>query len=145
APLEAARDPDGLDADVALVVERLGDDLDDSFLEGDDDGFAAFAAADESEPEVIPEPAAAAEAPPAAVPSLEPETAAPGLPAIDVTPKRCGGGRQVRRDSGYSYAIASRSGKFLGEVGLGNRRDIRNAVEAARKASGWSTTPAHNR
>ena len=33
----------------------------------------------------------------------------------------------------------------MGEAPLGNRKDIRNAVEAARKADGWSRTTAHNR
>src|SRR5437667_12408535 len=37
------------------------------------------------------------------------------------------------------------NGRLLGEVPLGNRKDIRNAVEAARKASGWSKGTAHNR
>jgi aldehyde dehydrogenase (NAD+) len=36
-------------------------------------------------------------------------------------------------------------GEVIGEVGEGNRKDIRNAVEAARAALGWGTTPAHNR
>jgi len=34
---------------------------------------------------------------------------------------------------------------LLGEAPLGNRKDIRNAVEAARKAEGWAKTTAHNR
>jgi aldehyde dehydrogenase (NAD+) len=34
---------------------------------------------------------------------------------------------------------------LLGEAPLGNRKDIRNAVEAARKAEGWGKTTAHNR
>jgi len=33
----------------------------------------------------------------------------------------------------------------LGEVGIGNRKDIRNAVEAAHAAKGWAKTTAHNR
>ena len=33
----------------------------------------------------------------------------------------------------------------MGEVGLGNRKDVRNAVEAARKAGGWASTPAYTR
>src|SRR5262249_46869449 len=37
------------------------------------------------------------------------------------------------------------SGELLGESPLGNRKDIRNAVEAARKAEGWAKTTAHNR
>ena len=36
-------------------------------------------------------------------------------------------------------------GKAIGQAGLGNRKDIRNAVEAAAKASGWSSATAHNR
>ena len=35
--------------------------------------------------------------------------------------------------------------RLLGEVGLGNRKDVRNAVEAAHKARGWSRGTAHNR
>ena len=33
----------------------------------------------------------------------------------------------------------------MGEAPLGNRKDVRNAVEAARKAEGWGKTTAHNR
>ena len=33
----------------------------------------------------------------------------------------------------------------MGQAGLGNRKDIRNAVEAAGKAAGWSSATAHNR
>ncbi len=66
------------------------------------------------------------------------------LPAIDRTPKLFIGGKQVRPDSGYSLSI-SRAGKLLGEIGEGNRKDIRNAVEAAHKASSWASASAHNR
>ena len=55
------------------------------------------------------------------------------------------GGKQVRPDSGYSVEIRAKNGKLLGESPLGNRKDIRNAVEAARKAEGWARTTAHNR
>ena len=34
---------------------------------------------------------------------------------------------------------------MLGEASLGNRKDIRNAVEAAHKAGGWAKATAHNR
>ncbi len=37
------------------------------------------------------------------------------------------------------------AGKLIGHAGLGNRKDIRNAVEAARKAAGWTATGHHNR
>jgi aldehyde dehydrogenase (NAD+) len=64
---------------------------------------------------------------------------------IDRTVKLYIGGKQARPDSGYSMEVRSKNGQLLGEVGLGNRKDIRNAVEAARKASGWAKSTAHNR
>jgi aldehyde dehydrogenase (NAD+) len=69
------------------------------------------------------------------------------IPALDIdrTVKLYIGGKQARPDSGYSMEVRSKTGQLLGEVGLGNRKDIRNAVEAARKASGWARTTAHNR
>ena len=72
----------------------------------------------------------------------EPET---GVPAIDRTVKLYIGGKQVRPDSGYSMEVRSSDGRLLGEASLGNRKDIRNAVEAARKAEGWAKATAHNR
>jgi aldehyde dehydrogenase (NAD+) len=69
-----------------------------------------------------------------------------GTPPIDRTAKLFIGGKQARPDSGYSREIYSPSGEALGEVGEGNRKDIRNAVEAAHKASaGWAAATAHNR
>jgi aldehyde dehydrogenase (NAD+) len=67
------------------------------------------------------------------------------LPPIDRTVKLYIGGKQARPDSGYSVEVRGRDGALLGEAALGNRKDIRNAVEAARKASGWSKATAHNR
>src|SRR2546421_10539740 len=67
------------------------------------------------------------------------------LPAIDRTVKLYIGGKQARPDSGYSMEVRDGNGRLLGEVPLGNRKDIRNAVEAARKASGWSKGTAHKR
>jgi aldehyde dehydrogenase (NAD+) len=55
------------------------------------------------------------------------------------------GGKQARPDGGYSLQIVDRKGKLIGEVGSGNRKDIRNAVEAAHAAGGWASTTAHNR
>jgi len=66
-------------------------------------------------------------------------------PAIDRTVKLYIGGKQARPDSGYSLEIRGKNGKLLGESPLGNRKDIRNAVEAARKADSWARTTAHNR
>jgi aldehyde dehydrogenase (NAD+) len=67
-------------------------------------------------------------------------------PEIDRTPKLYIGGKQVRPDSGYSRLVYSPSGKLLGEVGEGNRKDVRNAVEAGRAAlGGWSGATTYNR
>src|SRR5437660_863847 len=51
------------------------------------------------------------------------------LPAIDRTVKLYIGGKQARPDSGYSMEVRGRDGRLLGEAPLGNRKDIRNAVE----------------
>jgi len=68
------------------------------------------------------------------------------IPPIDRTPKLFIGGKQVRPDSGYSRLILDAAGQPLGEVGEGNRKDIRNAVEAAHAAlPGWSATTGHAR
>ena len=66
-------------------------------------------------------------------------------PAIDRTVKLYIGGKQARPDSGYSMEVRAADGRLLGEAPLGNRKDIRNAVEAARKASGWAKATAHTR
>ena len=66
-------------------------------------------------------------------------------PGIDRSPKLYIGGKQVRPDSGYSFVVKDGLGKYCGEVGLGNRKDIRNAVEAANKVVSWSRTTAHLR
>ena len=67
------------------------------------------------------------------------------FPAIDRTAKLFIAGKQARPDSGYSRAIYNPAGRLIGEVGDGNRKDIRNAVEAAHKASGWANGTTHNR
>ena len=65
--------------------------------------------------------------------------------AIDRTAKLYIGGKQARPDGAYSRAISGANGAFLADVGEGNRKDIRNAVEAAHKASGWAKATSHNR
>jgi aldehyde dehydrogenase (NAD+) len=66
--------------------------------------------------------------------------------SIDRTVKLYIGGKQARPDSGYSLEVRGSDGRLLGEAPLGNRKDIRNAVEAARKAAeGWAKSTAHNR
>ncbi|MGB7439380.1 MAG: aldehyde dehydrogenase family protein [Candidatus Acidiferrum sp.] len=66
-------------------------------------------------------------------------------PSVERTVKLYIGGKQARPDSGYSVEVRTKNGKLLGESPLGNRKDIRNAVEAARKAESWTRTTAHNR
>ena len=83
--------------------------------------------------ETSPAPAPMASAPSAA------------LPPIDRTAKLYIGGKQARPDGGYSRPVAAPEGTLLAEVGDGNRKDIRNAVEAARKAAAWGKTAAHTR
>ncbi len=73
------------------------------------------------------------------------ESAEVANPTVDRTVKLYIGGKQARPDSGYSVEVRAKNGKLLGESPLGNRKDIRNAVEAARKAESWAKTTAHNR
>jgi aldehyde dehydrogenase (NAD+) len=67
-----------------------------------------------------------------------------GMPGIDRTAKLYIGGKQTRPDSGYSVPVVDRKGRLIAEVGRGNRKDIRNAVEAAH-GSGWPRQTAHGR
>ena len=64
---------------------------------------------------------------------------------IDRTPKLFIGGKQVRPDGNYSFAVHDRKGRHAGEAGLGNRKDIRDAVSAARGAKGWAGATGYNR
>jgi aldehyde dehydrogenase (NAD+) len=86
----------------------------------------------------------------------KPRTEAPALhevagssgfetPAIDRTAKLFIGGKQARPDGNHARVVLSAEGKHLGEVGEGNRKDIRNAVAAAQSAEGWSKATTHNR
>ena len=69
-----------------------------------------------------------------------------GGPLVDRTAKLFVGGKQARPDSGYSIRITGADGHVAGEVGDGNRKDIRNAVEAAHAAlGGWSKATGHSR
>jgi aldehyde dehydrogenase (NAD+) len=63
---------------------------------------------------------------------------------LDRTHKLYIGGRQVRPDQGYSRTVRGADGRGLGEVGAGNRKDIREAVEAAHRAA-WAGHTAHAR
>jgi aldehyde dehydrogenase (NAD+) len=71
------------------------------------------------------------------------------LDGIDRTPKMYIGGKQVRPDGHYTRAVMSPDGKLVGQVGDGNRKDVRNAVEAAHAAHtakpGWAMRHGYNR
>src|SRR6201985_3165928 len=64
---------------------------------------------------------------------------------IDRTLKQYIGGKQARPDSGYSFPVYAANGDLVGEAPLGNRKDVRNAVEAARAAAKWGKSTAHGR
>jgi len=71
------------------------------------------------------------------------------LPRVDRTPKMYIGGKQVRPDGAYTITILGAKGEIVGQVGDGNRKDIRNAVEAAHAAHtakpGWAMRHGFNR
>jgi aldehyde dehydrogenase (NAD+) len=67
------------------------------------------------------------------------------LPPIDRTYKLFIGGVQARPDQGYSRRVTTPAGEPLAEVAEGNRKDIRNAVEAAHAAAGWARASGHSR
>ncbi|WP_371228352.1 aldehyde dehydrogenase family protein [Roseovarius sp. 2305UL8-3] len=64
---------------------------------------------------------------------------------IDRTPKLYIGGKQARPDGGYSRNIYGKTGKLLGQAPVANRKDIRNAVEAACGAAAWGKSTGHTR
>jgi len=74
-----------------------------------------------------------------------PESSLLDLPPVDRTSKMFIGGKQTRPDSGYSRLILGARGELVGEVGDGNRKDIRNAVEAAHAAAKWADMSGHTR
>ncbi len=67
------------------------------------------------------------------------------LPPIDRTYKLFIGGKQSRPDQGYSRKILGPDGRVVGEVAEGNRKDVRNAVEAAHAAEAWGRGSGHMR
>jgi len=71
-------------------------------------------------------------------PDAEPQT-------VDRTAKLYIGGKQARPDGGYAYEVFTKAGKLIGQAPLANRKDVRNAVEAARGAKAWAGTTAHVR
>ena len=65
--------------------------------------------------------------------------------SIDRTLKFYIGGKQVRPDGGHSMSTYNADGSLAAIVGSGNRKDIRNAVNAAVKAASWSSQSGHGR
>jgi aldehyde dehydrogenase (NAD+) len=70
----------------------------------------------------------------------------PPLNQIDRTFRFLIGGKLARPDQAGSFSITSPSGELLAVVGEANRKDVRNAVEAARGAfPSWFESAAHLR
>ena len=74
---------------------------------------------------------------------LNPANGGNGL--VDRTAKMYIGGRQKRPDGHYSYPVLDPKGRLVGYAGDGNRKDVRDAVEAAHSARGWADRTPHNR
>jgi aldehyde dehydrogenase (NAD+) len=55
------------------------------------------------------------------------------------------GGKVIPSDSGYSFSVEDANGRYDSDTGLGNREDIRKAVDAAKEAAGWSRATAYLR
>jgi acyl-CoA reductase-like NAD-dependent aldehyde dehydrogenase len=73
-------------------------------------------------------------------------TETPARLAVRKTYKLYIGGAFPRSESGRSYQVQSASGEFLANAALGSRKDVRDAVKAARSAVGkWSGATAYNR
>ena len=64
---------------------------------------------------------------------------------IDRTYKNYVGGKQSRPDSGYTRTVTDSLNSASFDVPISNRKDLRNAVEAANKASSWSSSTGHLR
>jgi acyl-CoA reductase-like NAD-dependent aldehyde dehydrogenase len=66
--------------------------------------------------------------------------------AVRKTYKLYVGGAFPRSESGRSYEVRSATGEFLANASRASRKDVRDAVVAARKAfAGWSGRTAYNR
>lgn len=69
-----------------------------------------------------------------------------GRLAVRKTYKLFIGGAFPRSESGRSYVVTSPDGEFLANAALASRKDVRDAVKAARAAVGkWSGATAYNR
>jgi acyl-CoA reductase-like NAD-dependent aldehyde dehydrogenase len=78
-------------------------------------------------------------------PEPHPE-AGPGRIGVRKTYKLYVGGGFPRSESGRSYPVTTVDGRFLANAALASRKDVRDAVVAARRAfAGWSGATAYNR
>ena len=72
-------------------------------------------------------------------------------PIIDRTPKLYIGGKQTRPDGHYVISVFGPEDELIGQVGDSNRKDVRDAVEAAHTKAGmwasdrWAGRSPHNR
>ena len=55
------------------------------------------------------------------------------------------GGKFPRSESGRSYTVSGSAGGFLANAARASRKDLRDAVVAARKSSAWADLTAYNR
>jgi acyl-CoA reductase-like NAD-dependent aldehyde dehydrogenase len=73
-------------------------------------------------------------------------TASDDRVAVRKTYKLFIGGAFPRSESGRTYVVSDRQGSFVANVAQASRKDLRDAVVAARKAfPGWSEATAYNR
>ena len=71
---------------------------------------------------------------------------AEGAGAASTAPQSCSSAASRRgRTATIPIAVLDRKGSVAGEVGLGNRKDIRDAVSAARACKAWPEATAYNR
>jgi aldehyde dehydrogenase (NAD+) len=81
----------------------------------------------------------------AVLPAPQPSGKPAPAHGVDRTPKNYIGGKQTRPDGANTLEVLDHEGRLAGRVGEGNRKDIRDAVEAAFKADGWGKTSGHAR
>jgi acyl-CoA reductase-like NAD-dependent aldehyde dehydrogenase len=80
------------------------------------------------------------------LPAKPPSKTEPHRLAVRKTYKLFIGGAFPRSESGRSYPVTDRQGGFVTNAPQASRKDLRDAVVAARKASpGWSGATAYNR
>ena len=66
--------------------------------------------------------------------------------AVPKTYKLYIGGKFPRSESGRTYEVSTKDGRFLANASLASRKDARDAVVAARSAfAGWSSATGYNR